>query len=713
MEQLQAIGSIIPFKSNAMIAQEREKARLDAAPPKPAYLDNIAVYIDQCMTAAKAAKYPVEEQMLRNQRMRNGTYENEKLAAIRAMGDGVGGSEVYVMLTATKCRAARSWVSDILNIASGDLFTIEPTPLPDLPPEIAQEIMREGMQIFDEVMRQAREFGEQIAASEAMDEVREYVSSRKEETIKEAQEEAAKRAERMMRKMKDVMAESNFAKALSEVVDDMITFKAGVLKGPVIRNKKKSVWKQQPDGSFGVSGEITQCIEFTRVSPFDLYPAPDSRHPDDGYLIERQKLKRSDLVAMLGVPGYSDTNIRLALADYARGRSEAYSSDVQRAEVEFSGDTQHLYSTEKIDALEFWGSVPGKMLIDWGMEGEIDPIMEYEITAIKVGSHVIRAVLNPDKLGVKPYSVDSYERVPGSFWGKGVPELMTDNQDVCNAIARAVVNNAALASGPMVEINEDRVNQQFTVGPWATIKSNNALMQESPAVNFYQPQVIVGPLLQAFDFFATQTEDQTGIPRWAYGNSNIGGAGSTSSGLSMLMTSASRGMKEFVTHIDTVTTSAAERLYSYLMAYDPDPDIKGDCRIMAKGTAGLMAKEQQAIRNREALALTNNPVDMQIIGVEGRAKMLRNTFLHMDMPEVDEIVPEGDDLKALVAKIAAAQQQMLMAQQAGGASPAGGSQPGSAMVPPAAPQVLDPAGNPAGNPDGNAFQSPVGITPGG
>ena len=293
--------------------------------------------------------------------------------------------------------------------------------------------------------------------------------------------------------------------------------------------------------------------EFDRVSPFDIYPAPGARDIDDGYVFERHMLTRSDLVAMIGVPGYSEKNIRAALSDYGRsGYREMLPTDSQRAMMD-TGSTFQLMESDKIEALEFWGTAQGRMLIDWGLDDPlIDQDLEYEVNAWLVGNHTIRAILNPDRLGRKPYSKDSYERVPGAWWGKGLPELMSDLQDVCNAVARAIVNNCGLASGPQAEVNIERCGDSTEIYPWKIWEATNKQMLDGPAIRFFQPSLIVGPLLTVYEAFAAMADDQTGVPRWSHGNTNIGGAGSTSSGLSMLMTSAARGIKEVIAHIDKI-----------------------------------------------------------------------------------------------------------------------------------------------------------------
>jgi len=671
--------------ASVLMAQEQRMAKeRESASMNNPVMDSLAGYISKCWTAAKRAKMPIETQMLKNLRMRSGTYESDQLRAIREMG----GSEVYVMLTGTKCRAAESWINDVMRPIGERPWTINPTPMPDIPPELESEVRDEVAGVFRSVLDRAGQMGMMVDPAKLRSEIRNYAEKERDNALKKLQEEALERAERMSMKIDDQLVEGGWQDAFWTAISDAVTLKAGIIKGPVVRRRKTQKWVQGPQG-WVVDAVDALVTEFDRVSPFDLYPAPDSRNPDDGYLIERHKLTRSDLIAMIGVPGYSEDKIRLALKEYGNGKNEMLSIDSERAMIDF-GSTESLTNTEKIEALEFWGSVQGKLLKEWGMKGEIDDELEYEVNAWQVGSYVIRAILNPDKLGRKPYSVDSYERVAGSFWGKGIPELMSDIQHVCNAVARSIVNNAAFSSGPMLEINSERVQEHGNeVWPWKVFQATNQQMSESPAVRFYQPNIVVAPLLQVFEFFAAMAEDQTGIPRWAYGNTDIGGAGATSSGLSMLMTNASRGIKEVVTHIDKMIKGCIERQYDYNMAYDPDETLKGDCKIMARGSSSLLAKEQKLTRRTEFLAATgSNPTDIQLIGLENRAKMLiqqaKDLDLEVEMPE---------ELETMVEQLA---QQFAMA--------GGMPQMPKGQAPTEAPKMLDNSGAEMGGGDSNLFQ---------
>jgi hypothetical protein len=247
-------------------------------------------------------------------------------------------------------------------------------------------------------------------------------------------------------------------------------------------------------------------------------------------------------------------------------------------------------------------------------------------------------------------------------------------------------------------VNIERVQGDAEeIWPWKIWQADNKQMSEAPAVRFYQPQIVVDQLLKVFEFFAALSEDQTGVPRWAYGNTSIGGAGETSSGLSMLMTHAGRGIKEAIAHLDTMIAGGIERLYDYNMAYDEDPNIKGDARVVARASSSLMAKEQQLVRTREFLQATNNETDMKIIGYDGRAVLLKAAAKALDLP-VDDVIP---DERKLMERIMAIEQQSAAAMQGVKGS-----------VPPAKAISLDNAGNPAGGTDGNLFQNPEGATPG-
>lgn len=140
-----------------------------------------------------------------------------------------------------------------------------------------------------------------------------------------------------------------------------------------------------------------------------------------------------------------------------------------------------------------------------------------------------------------------------------------------------------------------------------------------------------------------RADDATNIPRYAYGNEKVGGAGNTASGLSMLMESANKGIKDAIRHIDRgVTSRVIAALWLFNMRYSEDMSIKGDCKVVPRGASAMLLREQTQHARQEFLQGTNNETDMGIIGIEGRARLLRSIADQLDMPG---LVPEDDEIK--------------------------------------------------------------------
>ncbi|MFP3670459.1 hypothetical protein SB717_35820, partial [Priestia sp. SIMBA_032] len=90
--------------------------------------------------------------------------------------------------------------------------------------------------------------------------------------------------------------------------------------------------------------------------------------------------------------------------------------------------------------------------------------------------------------------------------------------------------------------------------------------------------------------------------------------------LSMLMESANKGIKDAIRHIDRgVVRRVIEALWLFNMRYSDDNAIKGDCKVVARGANAMLQREQTLNARTQFLSFTNNPTDMQILGLEGRA----------------------------------------------------------------------------------------------
>jgi hypothetical protein len=75
-----------------------------------------------------------------------------------------------------------------------------------------------------------------------------------------------------------------------------------------------------------------------------------------------------------------------------------------------------------------------------------------------------------------------------------------------------------------------------------------------------------------------------------------------------------------------------------------DIDFSGDINVIAKGSASLTMAGAQQMRRNEFLQVTANPIDQEIMGVEGRAEILR--VMADDLGLGENIIPNRQELKA-------------------------------------------------------------------
>lgn len=665
-------GGLVTIKSLKGMADEA-RAEAQKANSQPV-VQALAGYIRKKWMSAMMAKQMTSEiKMLKSVRARRGEYDPDKLAQLREQGS----STIYMMLTSNKCRAASSWLKDTLVTSTEDKpWTISPSPMPELPPNQVQGIMEQAQGEVEALYMQGTPPTDQ--------QVRERLLEMKDMAMSHMQDIAKRTAERMELKMSDQLFEGNWNKAFSEFLDDITTFPSAIMKGPVVRKRPKLKWVPGPNGTYDMSVVDELALEWERVDPFNLYPAADMSDIEDGAIIERHKLSRADLQAMIGVEGYSEDAIRGVLEEYGKGglRDWIY-VDMNKAAAEGKSTMGVQQNpSELIDALQYWGSVQGQLLRDWGMtEEEIpDPLMDYPIEGWVVGHWVIKAAVNPDPMGRKPYFKASYEEVPGAFWGNSVADLCRDTQDICNAAARSLVNNLSIASGPQVVYNIDRLPQGENITqlyPWKVWQvTSDPLAGSAPPMQFYQPNSLAAELMAVYEKFATLADEYTGIPRYMTGDSPAGGAGRTASGMSMLMTNAGKSIKQVIANIDaTVIKPAIDRLYFYNMRYGTDPDLKGDINVRAKGAASLVQKEQAQVRQNQFLQIAlQSPIVQQVVGMEGIAELLRQSAKTLDL-NPDLIVPRVEVIKQRMINEQAMQQQQMQAAQTGGQVQAGGSAP--------------------------------------
>lgn len=586
----------------------------------------------------------VRARLLQDLRTFRGQYDAHKLAEIAQFS----GSKVYSRLTAVKCRGASAILRDIY-LSADRPWKLEPTPEPEIPGDIAQNIM--GLvQTEVSVLQQA---GQPVDPQAVEDRARSLMESAK----KAEKKNAKKEAEKASSKLDDILREGGFYKALDDALIDLPIFLFACIKGPVVR--KETSFKWLPDGSKEIIEEPKLFWE--RVSPFDLYVSPGASSVEKASIYERIRLTRDELYDLIGTPGYSEEAIRNVLSQMTGGgggMSEWLSYfERERADMENredpTTDSEMLY----VDALAYTGYVRGRWLLDWGISKSAikDEDREYFTTCWLINNEIIKAQIEPNPRQRPNYYITSFEKIPGSVYGNGLPEILSDLQDVANATLRALVNNLAIASGPQVIVDEERIApgaDSDSLYPWKRWHVvTDPLAPNSKPVDFYQPSSNSQELLSVYKEFVNMADEISAIPRYLTGSQRTGGAAATASGLAMLMGNASKVMQSVAANVDEdIIKPVLEMLYDMVMLTDPGT-LRGDEDIVVRGVSNAIQREQDRVRQLEFLNLTANPIDMQIVGPRGRASVLRAVANNLGL-EYEDVVADDEQLAQMLQQAA-------------------------------------------------------------
>ena len=253
----------------------------------------------------------------------------------------------------------------------------------------------------------------------------------------------------------------------------------------------------------------------------------------------------------------------------------------------------------------FYGAIRGELLEEFGVEVG-SPDISYEAEIWTINDIVIKAVLNPDPAGQRPFYVASFEPIPGAFWGECPVTRLRDVQRVCTATIVAMVRNMGLASGVLGEVESDRVIDDEDVNvilPNTIREVKSVIGMQGRAYNFYTVPDISHQLLNVFERFMQYGYETIGIPRVAFGSTeNIGTLGRTSGGVAMVLNQASKSVK-FALRVleENIIEPVVQSYIDYELMYSLDETIKGDIRVHARGVSGIVEKESQESKLQWAL----------------------------------------------------------------------------------------------------------------
>ena len=581
----------------------------DAEESKDEDIANLVPFIIDRYKRAEDFRYQDEERWIKAYRNYRGLYGTD------VQFSEAERSRVFIKVTKTKTLAAYGQIVDVLFANNKFPLSIDPTQLPDgvagdvhFDPKESPEV-REVMDSPYGFAGDGKDLQPGDTQNTLNERLGEYANKLGEiEGVREGVgrtgtaitfSPALVAAKRMQKKIHDQLEESGASKHLRSTSFEMALFGTGVMKGPFAIDKEYPNWDDE--------GEYNPLIktvpQVSHVSVWNFYPDPDANNMDEAqYVIERHKMSRSQLRALKKRPYFRDSVIDDVIA-----RGENYEKLYWEDDL---SDYAPQHDIDRFEVMEYWGTVDIELLEeqDITIPKDLQDLDELQANIWVCNGRLLRVVLNPFKPARIPYMAAPYELNPYSFFGVGIAENMDDTQTLMNGFMRMAVDNAVLSGNLLIEVDETNLvpGQDLTVYPGKVFRRQGGAPGQALFGTKY-PNVSSENMMM-FDKARQLSDESTGFPSFAHGQTGVAGVGRTASGISMLMGAAAGGIKTVIKNVDDyLLRPLGEGLFQFNMQFDFDPDIKGDLEVSARGTESLMANEVRSQRLMQFLGVTSNP----------------------------------------------------------------------------------------------------------
>lgn len=260
------------------------------------------------------------------------------------------------------------------------------------------------------------------------------------------------------------------------------------------------------------------------------------------------------------------------------------------------------------------GEISNRLLDEYGitLSGRMVPHDHTECEIWVCGNEVIRMIANPYPEGRRPYHMSVFSESNAHGYGRSLPSMNEAAQAKGNTAMRAIALNAPFAARPTILADMDRilnvgVDSDEIGAPGSVVEyiDGEPGGPGGPPLRYLLHPVIVKQMEDSIRDSQRMSDELTGIPAYASGSPVASGAGRTSSGLTMMLNAAARGVKDNVFRQDIyVLEPALTLLYLMNMLYSTDKAIKADASVSVMGSRGVLEREMKSAASLEAMTLS-------------------------------------------------------------------------------------------------------------
>lgn len=624
--------SLVQAKSVDEVNEEeeaREKLEIEGEPEKLTY----GAMLKSRWQSWKDIRQPQEEQWLMNLRQFYSQYEPEIDAGIKP-----GRSKTYVGITRMKVMAAYSRLVDVYFPATGKKhWEIAPTPEPTLAQTQVNEVQ-----------------GQEIDAG---------IPDAPQVPLTKSPEVEA--AEKMTLRINDQLVESSYDLLLLESLLEQVILGTGCLKAASIKIEKDFGWINTNAGWMFQPKErasIKPLIEGPSI--FDVYPDPNAADMESSIgCFERHVYNKHEFRKLKKLGGFDEDQIDLHLRQFPNGDHYDEPHEIERKKLAHQSQIEETHT--RYDLFEYWGYVDGSDLYDMGVDiPEEDWDEEYLANVWIAGSDVIKCVLDQSVDDGLPFFLFPYEKVSKKIFGRGLPEICADSQEILNASARRLLDDIAI-TGPQIEVNVDDLDPAGLktideIYPYK-VHPRTGGDSQTPLLRIHSMETVSRELIEVINIFRAFIDEETNLPTAGTSGIGDGGGHETAQGTQLLQNAANIVQRSVVSNIDRYAIDPFfTKMYMFYMQWSDDETIKGDQKVDAKGSSTLLKAEVMTTQLINMLNITNNPADMQLTK---RDNMLRMVAENQGLNE-DDVVKTPEEIQKLAEDPVKKQLDQLAMQKA-------------------------------------------------
>lgn len=416
-------------------------------------------------------------------------------------------------------------------------------------------------------------------------------------TPAQVEAKATASAERMLKRISDILAESKFESIGRKMARDACRVGTGLLMGPmnVLRHKRK--FNRQP-GQPPVNVVSEPRPEIRYGDPWCFYPelAESAEKAQAAFYLHL--MSRAELQEFALHPGVDTKAVARVLKQDPELGEVGKNLSYRNQHSPYREETKERYAVWRYTGIVDRGDAECLGLCSpQAQESDALEMMPMADLWFCQGE-VFRAKLTPFEGDYRiPYFVFAPFPADDSMFGLSLPYLCRDTARCADAAFQAMLHNASVSSGPLIFAKREafqpaKGDTMEVTGPrWFWMTDPDAKVSE--AVEVVQFQNTAEQAMAIMNRVLELMDDELNMPQVVGDVSASKPLTQTSSGMAMLMNQMLTIMQRrgAAAYDDGVVIPMTERLYWWEMEFGDDEEAKGDFQVEAMGQSVLLVKD--------------------------------------------------------------------------------------------------------------------------